>query len=142
MPQRLIAACLLAGILEAIPGSAAALDLAIEVTNPKLTSGTLYTALYNSADGWMSTAQAMRTQKVGVQTDRTVVHYRDLPPGRYALSIYHDENDNGRLDTNVLGIPRERTGFSSNVRGRMGPPSFEDAAVKLEQDTTLTVNLH
>ena len=142
MPRRLIAACLLAGALEAMPGSAAALDLTLEVTNPKLMGGTLYTALYHSADGWMSTARALRTQKTGVQADKTVVQYRDLPPGRYALSIYHDENDNGRLDTNVLGIPRERTGFSSNARGRMGPPSFDDAAVKLEQDTTLTVKLN
>jgi uncharacterized protein (DUF2141 family) len=50
-----------------------------------------------------------------------------LPPGRYAVSVYLDENGNRKLDTNWLGMPKEAVGVSNNPRGRMGPPRFEDS---------------
>jgi uncharacterized protein (DUF2141 family) len=50
-----------------------------------------------------------------------------VPPGRWALSLVHDENANGRLDT-FLGIPREGFGFSRNPRIRFGAPGFDDVA--------------
>ena len=53
----------------------------------------------------------------------------DLAPGRYALSAFHDENDNGELDTNLLGIPSEGYGFGNDASAAFGPPSFEAAAV-------------
>jgi uncharacterized protein (DUF2141 family) len=49
----------------------------------------------------------------------------ELPPGQYALSVIHDENGNGRLDT-ILKVPREGFGFSRNPAIRMGPPRFEE----------------
>ncbi len=67
--------------------------------------------------------------------------YRDLPAGRYALSLFHDENGNGKLDSNVAGIPIERYGFSRDARGRMGAPDFDAAAIELQGDTTITVHL-
>lgn len=59
----------------------------------------------------------------------------DLPPGTYAVRLYHDENDDGELDTNMFGVPQEPFGFSNNARGNMGPPDFEDAAFTLESDS-------
>jgi len=54
------------------------------------------------------------------------VRFRNLPSGDYALSIIHDENANGKLDT-FAGIPREGFGFSGNPRIRFGPPKFDEA---------------
>jgi len=51
----------------------------------------------------------------------------DVVPGRHAVSVLHDENGNGRLDTGFLGIPREGGGVSNNPAARMGPPRFADA---------------
>lgn len=51
----------------------------------------------------------------------------DVAPGRHAVSVLHDENGNGRLDTNLLGMPREGAGVSNNPPPRMGPPLFSDA---------------
>lgn len=48
---------------------------------------------------------------------------KGIPPGAYALSIMHDENGNGRLDT-FAGIPKEGFGFSRNPAIRFGPPNF------------------
>jgi len=55
-------------------------------------------------------------------------------PGHYAVQGWHDENDNGRIDRDPLGIPTEGIGFSRNAPIRLGPPSFEDAAFTVEAD--------
>lgn len=66
------------------------------------------------------------------------VGFLKLPPGRYAIIVYHDENDNGRLDKNVLGIPTEGYGFSNNARGFFSAPSFDAAAVTVGKGNTNT----
>jgi len=53
--------------------------------------------------------------------------FADVKPGTYAVAAFHDENDDGKLDTGFLGIPSEPTGASNDARGSMGPPKFKDA---------------
>lgn len=53
-----------------------------------------------------------------------------LPPGRYAVTVFHDENNNQRLDT-LLGIPREGFGFSRNPVVRFGAPKFRQVDIQL-----------
>ena len=60
------------------------------------------------------------------------VRVAGVPPGTYAVQAWHDENDNGRIDRDLLGIPTEGIGFSRNAPIRLGPPSFEDAAFTVE----------
>lgn len=60
----------------------------------------------------------------------------DLPYGEYAIAVYHDVNVNGKLDTNFLGIPKERYGFSNNARGRFGPAKWKDAKFSVDGATT------
>lgn len=50
-----------------------------------------------------------------------------VPAGRYAISLFHDENGNGRMDKRLM-IPREGYGFSRDAPVRLGPPSFASAA--------------
>ena len=52
--------------------------------------------------------------------------------GTYAVGAYHDENQNGEIDRNALGVPTEVYGFSNNVRGKFGPPGFSDTQFKME----------
>jgi uncharacterized protein (DUF2141 family) len=54
--------------------------------------------------------------------------FENIPSGTYAVSVFHDENSNGKLDTNFLGIPREGVGASNNAKGHLGPPKFSAAA--------------
>jgi len=69
--------------------------------------------------------------------------FTNLPPGEYAVSIYHDENGNGKLDTNLIAMPTEQYGFSRDARGKMGPPSFADTAFRLDnKDLSIVINLH
>ena len=55
-----------------------------------------------------------------------------VKPGTYAVSTFHDENSNGKLDTNLLGIPTEGVGASNNAKGHFGPPKFDDAKFRFE----------
>ena len=64
-----------------------------------------------------------------------------LPPGRYVLKSFADQNSNAKLDTNLVGLPTERYGFSNDARGHMGPPSFDQAAVPVQADAAIVFRL-
>ena len=69
--------------------------------------------------------------------------FEDIPPGTYALVAIHDENMNGKLDTNLLGIPTEGYGFSNDVKALLGAPSFSAASFQYNGETLdLTISLH
>lgn len=55
-------------------------------------------------------------------------NFANIPPGKYAMVVIHDENMNGKLDTNWLGVPNEGYGFSNNAKALLSAPSFSDAS--------------
>jgi uncharacterized protein (DUF2141 family) len=118
--------------------AAQAYDLTVEVLGARSDQGLVLGALYASEASWLKDPLAGERQPAG---GKSVLVYRNLQPGTYALSLYHDENGNGKLDANVVGIPTERYGFSRDARGSMAPPSFADAALELRGDQSITVNL-
>lgn len=65
-------------------------------------------------------------EKRSVPASQSALKFQGLPSGAYAVSLFHDENSNGKLDT-VIGIPREGFGFSRNPPIRFGPPRFAAA---------------
>lgn len=67
--------------------------------------------------------------------------FRNVAPGRYAISLLHDENDNGRADRMLGMMPKEGFGFSRDAKVRMGPPSFDSAAFDFD-GTTQVINIH
>lgn len=132
--------CLGLALAWACASSAHALDLTVEVVNPRQQQGAIMAALYAGPDGWLQPAQAVGAQRVPV-AETTVLVFRNLRPGVHAVSLFHDENGNGVMDTSVIGLPTERYGFSRDARGTMGPPGFADAAVDLKADTTIRITL-
>lgn len=72
-------------------------------------------------------------------TDMTV-YFKDVPSGAYAVSYYHDANDNGELDFKWYGAPEEGTGNSNDVKGLFGPPDFEEQLFDLSTSMTMTMN--
>ncbi len=71
--------------------------------------------------------------RVAAVAGSVVVRITGIPPGTYAAQAYQDENDNNKIDRNVLGIPAEGIGFSNDARMLFGPPSFNEAAFVLTQ---------
>jgi uncharacterized protein (DUF2141 family) len=124
--------------LLALSAAAHAFDLTVEVLNARTSRGTIEGALYAAEAAWLKTPLQGERQPAA---DRAVLVYRKLPAGPYALAVFHDENGNGKLDTNIAGVPVERVGFSRDARGLMGPPAFGDAMIELRDDMAITVRL-
>jgi uncharacterized protein (DUF2141 family) len=102
-------------------------DLVIHVDNVKSATGQVMVALYDNADAFLK--HPVRATMAPADTAGTTLVFHDVAPGDYGFSIYHDANQNGRMDRNLMGIPTEPIAFSNNAQGRMGPPDF--AAVRL-----------
>ncbi len=67
--------------------------------------------------------------------------FKDIPNGIYAVSIFQDTNNNGRLDKNFLGIPTEKYGFSNNIKPLFRGANFEESKFILNSDKNLTIDI-
>ncbi|MEH6580342.1 MAG: DUF2141 domain-containing protein [Halioglobus sp.] len=107
--------------------------LLVEVSGLQDAVGNIYIAVYDSDDTWLGEETVLQRQVVIAEArDNGLVSTQlHLPPGQYAISIYHDSNDNGELDTNFIGIPKEPVALSNNARPKFGPPKYEDAVFTL-----------
>jgi uncharacterized protein (DUF2141 family) len=133
------AAAALATILSCCLGAVRAATVEIHVTGTAGGKGTINVAVCDRAHFLKQCAHA---RSVPARDGETVVTIADVPAGTWAVLAYQDENGNGRLDRNLLGIPSENYGFSRDARGRFGPPSFDDAAIDVRDDAvTATVRL-
>ena len=65
-----------------------------------------------------------------------------LPNGEYAIRVMHDKNDNGKLDSNFVGVPKEPWAFSNNASGKFGPPKWDDAKFVVSGDTIQNIELN
>ena len=108
--------------------------LTIRVTGARNAKGKIRAALFQGAEGFPNDAShALHTQTADIdpQTSCAQIVFTDLPAGVYAVSVFHDENMNQKLDKNFVGVPKEGYGASNNPKKKMGPPSFEEAKFQL-----------
>jgi uncharacterized protein (DUF2141 family) len=132
---KIIAAC---AVILMAPAYAA--DLTVEIKGLTSANGKVLISLFDKADGWMQ--KGLKTAVAPAQKDGVTYEFKDLPMGDYAISIHHDENGNGKFDTNLVGMPIEPYGFSNDAMGNFGPPTFEQAKFKLDvTKKTVTLNL-
>lgn len=107
-------------------------QLLVVVEGLRNSKGSMLVGLFDRAEGFPDKAAIGKSSEVS--GNRMTVIFKDLKPGRYALAIIHDENGNGKLDTNAIGIPVEGFCFGNNAMGLVGPPSFKRASVVIEKD--------
>ena len=107
-----------------------AAELIVRIDNPP-GSGTVIFELFDSANAFGRLRDPARVVEFSLDGDK---EYRieDIDPGEYALMVYFDENKNGRIDKNFIGIPKESLGFSNRYRPK-GPPVYKKAAFELRQ---------
>ena len=105
----------------------------IEIAGLDQADGKVFIAVYDSVEHWLGdTTVADRQVVIAEALDGRLVRAElQLPPGRYAFSLFHDLNDNGELDANFIGMPKEPIALSNNARARFGPPKFDDAVFEL-----------
>ncbi len=107
----------------------------VEIDGLRNDKGQVVCALFSSAADFPKNGdKAIEHAKSGISHGQAVCEFPGVAPGRYAVSVFHDENSNGKMDTNLVGIPREGVGASNNARGHFGPPKFEAAAFHFSGD--------
>jgi uncharacterized protein (DUF2141 family) len=116
-----------------------AAEIQLTVSNIQVAKGSIQIAIFNSEETY-NNGEAVVTKSIKVTADKLDVSFPNLIDGEYAIKLLHDENDNGRLDTNLVGMPTEGYGFSNNA-GRFGPASYADANFAVVGDTPITINI-
>jgi uncharacterized protein (DUF2141 family) len=103
----------------------AAADLTVTITDIRATQGQVMVALLDSEAAWNGTAKPVAGQAVAASGNELKLTFANLPAGHYAVRVMHDENGNGKLDTNAFGMPTEGYGFSNNPNV-MRRPNFDE----------------
>ena len=114
-------------------------NLTIEVCDIEKVEGHLYVAIYNSEETFMK--KPLTAFRIDVKDTSLSIPCQGLPTGTYAISLFQDENGNGKLDNAVFGIPTEKYGFSNDAQGVMGLPSYDKCSFTFSGDTTLVIHL-
>ena len=114
-------------------------SITIEFTGMKSDKGGLYVALYNSKDDFLK--KSIKGDIVQVKDKKATVVFKNIPEGEYAVSAFHDANDNKKMDTKIFGIPKEPIGISNDAKGFFGPPKYKDAKFTVNTDVSLSITI-
>jgi uncharacterized protein (DUF2141 family) len=112
----------------------------ITVTNFENIKGKLQLCLTDKKEDFLK--QCEYATAVTVTNNTISVEIANIKTGVYSISLFHDENNNGVLDTKgFFGIPSEPYGFSNNPSTTFGPPSFEKCAFLIDKDKQISIEL-
>ncbi len=101
-------------------------ELRVNVSNLARIGGKVWVGIYASSEDFLDRSRALLYYQAVTVTGSLTLHIPDLPAGTYAVALFHDENDNGELDTNFLGLPTEPWAFSGEPKTRLRLPRFDE----------------
>ncbi|MBT3504027.1 MAG: DUF2141 domain-containing protein [Cryomorphaceae bacterium] len=114
--------------------------LNITVTKFANTDGVLRVCITDQKDDFLD--GCLFSKIISIEGETVSLSFESLKEGVYAVSVYHDENNNGVLETSGLfGFPSEPFGFSENPSMAFGPPSFKKSAFKVNADKNIIIKL-
>lgn len=128
--QGLIAAPALAG------------ELTVRIGTVEGTSGQVMVAILDSEAAFNGEAPAVLSVLLPPRPGTLTFSTDALVDGAYGIRVMHDENGNGDMDNNMVGMPIESWGFSNNAVGNFGPPSWGDVRFELKGDTDISIDLN
>ncbi|WP_246284994.1 DUF2141 domain-containing protein [Winogradskyella wichelsiae] len=99
----------------------------------------MFIALYNIETNFLK--KPYKNSISSIENNSSTVVFNNIPQGTYAISVFHDENDNGIMDTNFMHIPKEAYGCSNDAKGFMGPPKWEDAKFQIKENKTVNISI-
>jgi len=108
-------------------------NISLQIEGIEYKGGTVMIALFGENDKFLK--EPSYSKEIPIKNEESIsVIFKSIPFGKYAISIYHDLNDNEKLDANFIKIPKEPIGFSNNYFPKFGPPSFKGASFILESE--------
>ena len=112
-------------------------SITVNITGMKSDVGDVYVALFNDEDSFLK--DSYKSLIGEVNSKESVVKFEDVPDGVYAISVFHDENDNKEMDTNFIGIPKEAMATSNGIINKYGPPKYKDATFTVKEDIIISI---
>ena len=119
---------------------AAGNTLDITVKGVRDDQGMVRAGIYNSAETFPKEGKAMARTATPAKAGSVALLFTDLPPGKYAVILYHDENNDGQMDKRFGMIPIEGYGLSNNIKAS-GKPSFDQCAFEIPESRSQTIDL-
>lgn len=116
-------------------------ELSLTISNIESLKGTIEIGVFNTSDNYLKEGAAFKNYSVDVTKETETIVIKDLPKGEYAISMYHDDNSDGKCNKNFIGIPKEAFGFSNNVIPKFSAPSYEDCKFVLNESTSMVIKL-
>ena len=107
----------------------------VTVTGLRSEKGQVKIAVFNLPERWLG-EQPVYSSAINVDGQSVTWKLNAIPYGDYGIAVLHDENKNGTMDKNFLGIPQEPYGFSNNVRVTLGPPKWDNSKFAVRGSTT------
>lgn len=108
-------------------------NLKVTISGFENDQGQALLALVNSEETFESEIPADERIVLGIENRIATFEIKNLVYGEYAIKVFHDEDQDGELDSNFFGKPTEAYGFSNNARGTFGPPDYEEAKFLISQ---------
>jgi len=129
--------------LAGMVGTAAAADLSLSIDGARSTKGVVAICLWTDGQSFpdcgKSRTAERRTVAAGALGQPIV--FKGLKPGTFAISALHDENDNGKLDTNLIGIPKEGIAVSNDAMPKFSAPRFAETSFPLTGNAKRRITL-
>ncbi|SHG22284.1 DUF2141 domain-containing protein [Flagellimonas flava] len=107
--------------------------LTVSIENIENDEGMIRVGLYNTPNSWLE--EVFMGGETTIENGKGQLVFKNVPFGEYAISLYHDENNNGKLDKYLGFYPKEVYGCSNQARGNYGPPKWTDAKFTIDQNT-------
>ena len=104
------------------------ISLEMEINNLQSNKGPLYIRILDENENPVIIGTS------SVVNYSSKISFDSISPGKYAIQFFHDENENQKMDFNLIGIPKEKFGSSNNVKPVLGPPKFKKMLFNLTED--------
>ena len=111
----------------------------VNMTGFENNDGTVFVGLYDNKVSFLKSPQIRTKSKI--ENETASVSFEDIPDGVYAISCYHDEDDDGKLNMFLGFYPTEAYGTSNNTPARFGPPKWEDAKFEIKNGEIATFDI-
>ena len=116
-------------------------QLTIEIQNIENVKGNIRIGIFNNSEKFLKQGSTFKSYVIAVKGTTETIIIDDLPKGEYAFMLYHDKNSDGKLNQNILGIPKEPFAFSNNVKPKLSKPTFEQCKFLLQNNIKVQVSL-
>lgn len=116
-------------------------DLRVKISDIENNRGLIQLGLYNEVSKFPKVGKTYKMVRLRTKGKDKLYTFKNIPKGRYALAIYHDENANKICDTNFFGIPKEAYAFSNGIRPSFSAPSFQFCSFMVNADKAITIKM-